>query len=500
MLGESPELPSLPEVESASFQHYLDSADYFRRAADWLEHTFTAARDAAQHPGGTEWTGQAQRADLDARQRDLDRVSVGAVDPLRAGEKVCVAAFDQMTASRKTVLDAVQEVRGAGFSVGPNYTVSYTGTVANDAEYAKRLEEAKQHRNYLRHRVAAMVEHDRDNAQKMDEALSGLETFTFDEPKAAPDDKIIGEDDRKQVHPIDRTWKRDPAPTPNPNNPSTGEIPDPVGKLGLPNYNPRSLSDEEARGVYAQGKLRMRQLNDELARQGLSAEERAKIMAEQRNSLRSWVRDIMSNRKSAEDLVASEPNLTWDQLVAKYRAQGLTGDDLYNRIIDRATASRASVDQALGIDPHHPPPLPPVRPSAPIDGAGPGSASIISPPPNFPPVLEHPPATPPPVQPGHPPPSPIPPTVLDHPPLPPWLQNPSPPGFDVHPSEPPLFAPLDQPDLPAAAGPTYTPPSRGPIISLPPISQDEAAKAGAATGATGLTALLAWLALVFEQN
>jgi hypothetical protein len=112
-----------------------------------------------------------------------------------------VAAFDQMTASRKTVLDAVQEVRETGFSVGPDYTVTYTGKVANDAEYAKRLEEAKQHRNYIRHRVAAMVAHDRENAQKMDEALSELETFTFDEPKAGPDDKIVGDDDRKQVHP-----------------------------------------------------------------------------------------------------------------------------------------------------------------------------------------------------------------------------------------------------------------------------------------------------------
>ncbi|MDI3314524.1 MAG: hypothetical protein QJR12_09670 [Mycobacterium sp.] len=158
-------------MESASFQHYLDSADYFRRAADWLERTFTAARDAAQHPGGTEWTGQAQHADLDARQRDLQRVSLGAIDPLRAGEKVCVAAFEQMTASRHTVLDAVREVREAGFSVGPHYTVTYTGTIANDAEYAKRLAEAQQHRNFIRHRVAAMVEHDRENAQKMDEAL-----------------------------------------------------------------------------------------------------------------------------------------------------------------------------------------------------------------------------------------------------------------------------------------------------------------------------------------
>jgi hypothetical protein len=35
---------------------------------------------------------------------------------------------------------------------------------------------------------------------------------------------------------------------------------------------------------------------------------------------------------------------------------------------------------------------------------------------------------------------------------------------------------------------------------LPPISHDDAAKAGAATGVTGIAGILAWLALIFEQN
>jgi hypothetical protein len=35
---------------------------------------------------------------------------------------------------------------------------------------------------------------------------------------------------------------------------------------------------------------------------------------------------------------------------------------------------------------------------------------------------------------------------------------------------------------------------------LPPISHDDAAKAGATTGAAGIASILAWLALIFEQN
>jgi len=59
---------------------------------------------------------------------------------------------------------------------------------------------------------------------------------------------------------------------------------------------------------------------------------------------------------------------------------------------------------------------------------------------------------------------------------------------------------MDTPDPPAAPAPIYTPPPSGPIINLPPISHDDAAKAGAATGVAGIAGILAWLALIFEQN
>ncbi|MCV7060866.1 hypothetical protein H7I76_10745, partial [Mycolicibacterium vaccae] len=101
----------------------------------------------------------------------------------------------------------------------------------------------------------------------------------------------------------------------------------------------------------------MRELNDHLAQQGVSAEERAKIMFAQRNALRSWARDLMSNRALADQLNATEPHLSFADLLAKYQAKGLAGDDLYNAIIESATRSRASVNESLGIDPANPPPL-----------------------------------------------------------------------------------------------------------------------------------------------
>ena len=123
-------------------------------------------------------------------------------------------------------------------------------------------------------------------------------------------------------------------------------VPEPVRALRLPNYRPGSLSEAQTRTVYTQGELRMRQLNDQL-------------MFEERNALRSWARTLMSNRALAALLNTFEPNLTFEDLVAKNQTKGLSGNDLYNAMITSATHSRGSVNDFLGVDPAIPPPLPP---------------------------------------------------------------------------------------------------------------------------------------------
>lgn len=162
-------------------------------------------------------------------------------------------------------------------------------------------------------------------------------------------------------------FKQGPAiPSPTPDEGAGGDPP-----LGLPRYSGGTLSDEETRTVYLHGELRMRQLNEELIRRGVSAEKRAHIMFEQRNKLRSWARQLMSDRQLAEYLNANERNLTFEDLVAKNQARGLSGDALYDAIVESSTRSRPSVNNSLGIDPNNPPPLPPVTgPSAPTAPTG----------------------------------------------------------------------------------------------------------------------------------
>jgi hypothetical protein len=174
-------------------------------------------------------------------------------------------------------------------------------------------------------------------------------------------------DHKPKVEGVDRTFKTGPDQPP----------PDPVGKLGLPDYKPGSLTGEEARAVYAHGELRMHDLNEQLIKQGLSPEERAKTMFEQRNSLRTWTRELMQDRPGADWLNENRPNQTWDQSVQKQISRGNQGDAIYDGIIDSSTRSNPEVNAATGINPEEPPPLPPVHPSAPIEAVPPEPPPLV---------------------------------------------------------------------------------------------------------------------------
>jgi hypothetical protein len=126
-------------------------------------------------------------------------------------------------------------------------------------------------------------------------------------------------------------------------------------------YATGTLSDDETRTVYTTFELRMRDVHERLFGDGVGAEERARTLYDMRAALRTWTRALMENRELAEWLNANEPNPTFEALVERQRKKGLEGDAIYEAIIASATRSRASVNEALGIDPDNPPPLPPMR-------------------------------------------------------------------------------------------------------------------------------------------
>jgi hypothetical protein len=175
-------------------------------------------------------------------------------------------------------------------------------------------------------------------------------TDTGHTPRSGDDHRIAGEhQDPTELPAHDRTDGHDYPPD---------HISD---LLDLPAYHPGSLSDYEVRSVYLNGEQRMHALHENLVQRGVDPETRARAMFEARNELRSWARELMSDRAGAERLTRENPNHSWDDIVAKYRERGLHGDDLFNTIAERSMASRPSVNESLGLDPNRPPPLPEVR-------------------------------------------------------------------------------------------------------------------------------------------
>lgn len=187
-------------------------------------------------------------------------------------------------------------------------------------------------------------------------------TDTTHTPRAGDDQRIAAEHRDSPEH-RDPNEHRDATELPVQDRTDGHEYPpDHISDLlGLPAYHPGSLSDYEVRSVYLNGEQRMHALHENLVQRGVDPETRARAMFEARNELRSWARELMSNREGAERLTRENPNHSWDDIVAKYRERGLDGDDLYNTIADRSMASRPSVNESLGLDPNRPPPLPEVR-------------------------------------------------------------------------------------------------------------------------------------------
>ncbi|MED5814292.1 alpha/beta hydrolase [Mycolicibacterium sp. 050232] len=114
---------------------------------------------------------------------------------------------------------------------------------------------------------------------------------------------------------------------------------DPLAALGLPDYAPGSLSEREALTVFNHGEHGMRELNAQLIREGIGAEERARQLSDIRNSLRARTYELMSNRAAADWLSAHTPNPTFEELVARNQEKGLVGDEVYEAIVETATHS-----------------------------------------------------------------------------------------------------------------------------------------------------------------
>jgi RHS repeat-associated protein len=106
-----------------------------------------------------------------------------------------------------------------------------------------------------------------------------------------------------------------------------------------------SLSNLEARKWYLEQQAKIPDLIDK----SLPLEQQAKQAFELRNMIRTLTRNAMADQEAARTLFGSNPNMTWEQIVAKYTNLGYTGDALWQEIIDAAQRSNKAVNNFFGI-------------------------------------------------------------------------------------------------------------------------------------------------------
>lgn len=109
---------------------------------------------------------------------------------------------------------------------------------------------------------------------------------------------------------------------------------------------PGTLSNVDTRKWYLEQEAKIPNLIDH----SLPLEQQAKQAFDLRNQYRMQARELMSDRQLAESLNATDPNLTWEQIIQKQIDKGLSGDDIYKAIIESSQRSRTSVNQLLGLE------------------------------------------------------------------------------------------------------------------------------------------------------
>jgi hypothetical protein len=107
-----------------------------------------------------------------------------------------------------------------------------------------------------------------------------------------------------------------------------------------------TLSNVDARKWYLSKETQIKELVDT----SLPLERQAKQAFNLRNYFRTRTRELMADRAMAKELMSTNPNLTWDEVLTKYKNKGLSGDDLWQGIIDASTRSRSSVNKSLGLE------------------------------------------------------------------------------------------------------------------------------------------------------
>jgi hypothetical protein len=192
-----------------------DAADYFERTGNLWDEVFAEILDRVSSPCGTPWQGQAAVAAQERAYLDMVKVR-GAAFELHETAGILRRGGEQLQEGKAAVIEAVGEVRAAGFDVGEDYSVTDRYQGGSTEFRAQRRAQAIGHAAFIGHRVGALVANDQETAVQIAAATKGVDSLTFTESPAVDDTAAHG-DKPSRVQFVDHhTFKEAPNPAPVP--------------------------------------------------------------------------------------------------------------------------------------------------------------------------------------------------------------------------------------------------------------------------------------------
>ena len=175
-------LTSLSGLYAWPTDHLSEVAAYWTDTAESWESAFNRISDHISTPGGTPWTGEAAEAAQSRADGDKIKVS-GVAHQLREAAGIAQLGQDQLEALKEQAIGAVDDARADGFRVGDDLSVTDTRAGGSHEERAARKARAEGHATYIRHRAAALVEHDDEIGSRITAATDGIKKVGFAEAK-----------------------------------------------------------------------------------------------------------------------------------------------------------------------------------------------------------------------------------------------------------------------------------------------------------------------------
>ena len=417
---------TLPQVRRWDTQHLTSAAHHWSATATRWEDAFAQLALATHSPCGSPWEGAAARAAQDRVHADRQRVSAAA-EKLYTAASIASTAAGELQAVQRRVLAVVEAAEAAGITVGEDFSLTTYRVGAREIAAAEA--EMRELGRQLRHRIDELLDLDQNVADRIAAATDGIGTLKF------TDADEVDRDRDETIQAVDNRVVKEAPPQPPPPDPTPGRLP-PVNGA------------DDVRGV-----LDPLQNGGKRGGNGVGTKSEVKEVWDQASMRRLWE---YLTRNAVEGVRPSD----YDGIV---------------RVIPDGTriGLRTSRDWGDSLDVWYPNQYEDTKTHTPY---APYFQSLISGPPQLPPLVGSPSVQVLPPQLTHPP-TALPPAGIFEPNgLPPWLQNPSAPGLHI-----PVLPPTIMPgvSLPDVSQPSAPAPDGGPEL---PVIGGAVVDAGQAVG------------------